>query len=83
MDYSKSHEYKMPMPGDYKYIWAWGKLCGSMDYYIDEQIKKAREENAPLDAIYYDDKEFKWHTVRQTVSSTRAELEQIINERGM
>lgn len=22
MDYSKSHDYKMPMPDGYKYIWA-------------------------------------------------------------
>ena len=83
MDYSKSHAYKMPMPDDYKYVWAWGKLLGSMDYYIDRQIKKAREENAPLDAVYYDNKENKWHTVGDVVSPTRAEIEQIINERGM
>lgn len=83
MDYSKSHDYKMPMPDDYKYIWAWGKMSGSMDYYIDQQIKKARGENAPLDAIYYDKTWGKWHTVGNVASPTCALIEHIINERGM
>lgn len=83
MDYSKSHDFKMPIPDDYKYIWAWGKMFGSMDYYIDRQIKKAREGNAPLDALYYDNTENKWHTVGDVASPTRAVIEHIINERGM
>lgn len=37
---------------DYLYIRAWGYILGSDRYYIDDEIKKAREDNAPQDAIY-------------------------------
>jgi len=37
---------------EYKYIRAWGKLLGSMDYYIKGQIEQARQDKAPPTAIY-------------------------------
>ena len=37
---------------DYKYIRAWGISLGSFDYYIENQIAKAKEDNAPQTAIY-------------------------------
>ena len=37
---------------DYKYIRAWGYSLGSFDYYIENQIAKAKEDNAPPTAVY-------------------------------
>lgn len=37
---------------DYKYIRAWGYMLSSFQYYIDIQVFKAREEQAPEDSIY-------------------------------
>lgn len=37
---------------DYKYIRAWEKLMGSLPYYKEMQLEKARKENAPETAIY-------------------------------
>lgn len=39
-------------PQNYPYIRAWGKKLGSFDYYIRAQIERARETNAPDDALY-------------------------------
>jgi hypothetical protein len=36
----------------YKYIVAWGRYMGSMDYYILDQIELAETDKAPVDAIY-------------------------------
>lgn len=44
MDYSKSHDSKMPMPDNYKYIWAWGiyggKVYGSIGITVDSSPDK-------------------------------------------
>jgi len=45
---------------DYPYLRAWCRHMGSQQYYTDMQIAKAREENAPHNAIYRDDD--KWRT---------------------
>lgn len=37
---------------DYPYIRAWGRYCGSYQYYIDSQVELANREGAPEDAIY-------------------------------
>lgn len=40
---------------DYKYIRAWGIMMGSFEYYINGEIQKAKDDNAPTDAIYKKD----------------------------
>ena len=40
------------MNNDYPYIRAWGRLLGSSDYYVEDQIAKAKREQAPYDAIF-------------------------------
>jgi len=50
---------------DYPYLRAWCRHMGSHQYYTDMQLERAREENAPVTAIYRDvDDEGKshWHT---------------------
>jgi hypothetical protein len=37
---------------DFPYIRAWGRMMGSNQSYIDAEVEKAREENAPPTAIY-------------------------------
>jgi hypothetical protein len=44
----------------YNYITAWGRMMGSYDYYILQQIEKAKQDNAPSDACYFNDFEQKW-----------------------
>lgn len=36
---------------DYPFIRVWGELMGSMDYYIESEINRARKEGAPKNAI--------------------------------
>lgn len=37
---------------DYLYIRAWGKMLGSFPAYIEREVEKARQSNAPRTAIY-------------------------------
>lgn len=37
---------------DYLYIRAWGKMLGSCPCYIEREVEKARQTNAPGTAIY-------------------------------
>ena len=37
---------------DYPHLRAWCRFMGSFEYYTSEQLRLAREENAPADAIY-------------------------------
>lgn len=37
---------------DYLYIRAWGKMLGSFPAYIEQEVEKARQSNAPQTAIY-------------------------------
>lgn len=48
---------------DYPFIRAFGLYWGSKRYYIEDQIRKARETNAPLDAVSYNDSKGNWNTV--------------------
>ena len=61
----------MKQPDDYPYIRAWGRLLGSMEYYIDDQIALARKEGAPADATFRSD--FGWHTVDELRDEYRKE----------
>ena len=49
---------------DYPYIWAWGVLTGSAHGYIERQVEKAKQDNAPHNAIYKSsyDPQGRWHT---------------------
>lgn len=36
----------------YLYIRAWGKMSGSLPWYIERQVEQAKADNAPETAIY-------------------------------
>ena len=36
----------------YPYIRAWGNKMGSQSYFIEDQVRLARHENAPADAMW-------------------------------
>jgi len=38
---------------DFPYIRLWGRMMGSMSYYIEDQLRLARRTNAPVNATYY------------------------------
>jgi len=38
---------------EYPYLYHWGKMMGSFDYYINDQIEKAKKLNAPKNTIYF------------------------------
>jgi len=71
---------KEPKPYEkYRHIAAWGKMLGSMPYYIKDRQKEALADNAPITAIYKRDG--KWDTFEEIqVESTRHELENIISK---
>lgn len=46
---------------DYQFIRLWLKTSGSMDYYINAEVEKARSMNAPQEAIY--ERDGKWHLI--------------------
>ena len=75
-NYLNKHEYSIPeaVCEGYKYIWAWGKMSGSMDYYIARQVKKAIEDGASKRATYYDDTNNVWRTVDDCCEVTRNRL---------
>ncbi len=54
-------EDEVPKGKPYHYIVAWGLVMMSMGYYVSGQIVKAREDDAPEDAIYYST-EYGWVT---------------------
>lgn len=39
---------------NYPFIRAWGKIMGSFDYYIDDQIEEAVEDKCPQNVVYKD-----------------------------
>lgn len=36
----------------FPYVYAWGRKMGSYGYYIEKQMLKAEEDNAPKNAIF-------------------------------
>ena len=79
--YATRHDYGIPVSacGDYKYIWAWNKRSGSMDYYIAQQVLKAMEDKAPTNAVYYDDKEDRWVVLEDCCEITQRRIKNYIN----
>jgi hypothetical protein len=61
----------MREPKEYKYIAAWGRELGLFSYYIVNEQHKAAEQNAPLTAIYYDDRAKHWVTFDEIRSEER------------
>jgi hypothetical protein len=61
---------------DYPAIRAWGKQSGSMKYYIDAQVEKARAAKAPQNATY--ERDGHWFTTDDIVDlHTRADMQTI------
>lgn len=59
---------------DYLWIRKWGVMLQSYDYFIDEQVKKARDSGAPTNAIYQR-RDGSWATINDIESSwCRAQL---------
>lgn len=66
---------------DYPYIVAWHRMTGSYKAYIDRQVRKAQEDNAPQDAIYKGSATGEWHTVKEIENkTTRAYLEEQVRK---
>lgn len=42
----------MSLKVEYPYIYAWGRLMGSFNYYIEGQMNDAKIDKAPSNAIY-------------------------------
>jgi len=62
---------------DYLYVRAWGKVMGSLSYYIRDQIATAHEDKAPGNAIYKND-EGLWMTMDDIKDgNTRRQVEQV------
>jgi predicted homoserine dehydrogenase-like protein len=56
-------------------IRAWGKVMGSLPYYVRDMVATAKEDKAPGNAIYKDE-EGVWMTVSDiTQTSTRQQVE--------
>ncbi|WP_036262125.1 hypothetical protein [Methylocapsa aurea] len=48
------------MASDYAFIRAYGKFTEAKESYVDDQVRRARRENAPNDAFAYDDENKRW-----------------------
>jgi len=55
---------------DYIYIRAWGKLMGSENYFIRNEIATAHEDKAPGNAIYKGE-DGAWVTIEAITSDNR------------
>lgn len=65
---------------DYLYIRAWGRSLGSFQNYIDNELEKARADNAPQNAIYRDN-EGRWHTFDNISSEvTKSAIKERVEE---
>lgn len=47
----------------YPYIHAMGKIMGSFEYYIINQMIRAKEDNAPAHSVYYSETTKNWVTI--------------------
>lgn len=61
---------------DYPWIRAWDRMMGSFSYWTDMQLIRARADNAPQDAVYYNQDVGLWVTLEEIESEeTRTRLE--------
>lgn len=54
---------------DYPCIRAWDQMMGSYAYFTEQQIERARAENAPQDATFYNDTKKRWSTLKDIASA--------------
>jgi hypothetical protein len=54
-----------PAASPYLAIYVWGKELGSYNYFILDEQQRAKDDGAPLDAIYKDETTGHWHTVSE------------------
>ena len=65
---------------DFIYIRAWGKVMGSMPFYIRDQLAVAHEDKAPGNAIYKNE-EGLWMTMDDVKDHmTRIQVEKIAEQ---
>ena len=48
------------MASDYAFIRAFGKFTEARESFVDDQVRRARRENAPNDAYAYDEEGKRW-----------------------
>lgn len=53
-----------PKPKAYKAIELWGQNLGSYQYYIDGEQRRASNDGAPVDSIYFNATLGRWMYVR-------------------
>jgi len=64
---------------EYKHIEAWGRMLHSNPDYIWGEVQKARAENAPSDAIYWDMDKKRWITFGEVTShETRYVMDRLL-----
>ncbi len=52
----------------YRHLVAWCRFMGSYQSYCDYEILRAKQDKAPVDAIFYRDG--RWHTYAEVTSQT-------------
>lgn len=65
-------------PSDYRHIAAWGRYLGSYQYYIKDQQEQAALDNAPLDAVYYNNDQRRWVTLDEMAAPARQWLQECL-----
>lgn len=65
---------------DYLYIRAWGKMLHSFDYYVQEQVRKAREDKAPEDATYFNGTEWRCWSDMEDSNSNKAYIQGLVDQ---
>jgi len=65
----------------YLCIVAWGLVMQSFGYYVDAQIRKARQDNAPEDAFCWDEDNNKWNVMNEDMKNVpcRREMESYLS----
>lgn len=67
---------------DYIYIRAWHRMTGSFDYYIEDQVAKARADKAPETAVYFDNHRYygknRWVTLEECAAGTQERVKTYI-----
>jgi predicted DNA-binding transcriptional regulator YafY len=62
------------------YIYAWCRMQGSFQYWIEDQLAIAERDQAPADAIYKSTTDGKWHTTRDIKNEETMALVQKIHD---
>lgn len=65
-------------PADFRHLAAWGRMLGSHPSYVREEQEAAARADAPLDAIYYREREGWARYSEVTEPRTRAAIERML-----